>query len=367
MWAILLLNLLYAFLLIRFSARFLRGRGQAVEVLPLPPRVSVIVPFRNEADRLPGLLNALRQQDYPAGQTEWIFVDDHSDDDSLMSLQHCTDNRLRILRPEHGKTGKKQALTAGIVAATGEWILTTDADCLPDPGWIRVLIATAVKEDAVMACGLVQVRRDPGALTAFQGMETAVLQTAGAGSLLLGHPLLNTGASLCFRKDAWQTVNGYQAHQHLASGDDTFLLLQFYQQYHRRVIPVIHPAAVPVTAPVQGFRELLVQRIRWNGKLRHYPFGTIHLTGMLVTGAGAGWLVTVLMAAAGTCSPAWPLLLLAVRLMGERTVLAAWRRVTSESFSGGQMLGMSVFYPVFTLLSFIFRPFMKITWKGRPV
>lgn len=367
MWAILLLNLLYASLLLRFSAKFLRGHRRAADEIARPPRVSVIIPFRNEQERLPALLHALRIQQYPADQTEWIFVDDHSEDASLAVLQDGPDPRLRLLRLEDGKTGKKQALTAGISAATGEWILTTDADCLPDPRWIRVLTATAVKEQAVMACGLVQVRRDPTALTAFQCMETAVLQTAGAGSLLLGHPLLNTGASLCFRKDAWQLVNGYQAHQHIASGDDTFLLLHFYQQFHGRVIPVIHPAAAPVTAPVQGFRELLAQRIRWNGKLRHYPFGTIHLTGMLVTSAGVGWLLTALMAAAGACSPGWPLLLLAVRLLGESRVLAAWRRVTSVSFSGGQTLAMSVFYPVFTLLSFILRPFMKITWKGRPV
>ena len=367
MWLLIGLNVAYAVLLMFFTWQFLKGRRLAKADAAGLTKVSVVVPFRNEATNLPELLACLKEQNYPAEMTEWIFVDDHSEDGSREKLEAEPDPRLKIITLGLDGKGKKQALAQGIRLAAGKWMITTDADCTPPSSWISTLVGTAEHHDARMACGLVQIRSQQTMLSDFQAMETAVLQTSGAGSLLAGHPLLNTGASLCFRKDAWEELGGYSNHQHIASGDDTFQLLRFFQRYGQKVIPVIHKAATPATLPAPRFSDMLTQRIRWNGKVKHYPLSSIHLTGLLVMGAALAWLLSVLLFALGIIGWRWVLGILLTRLLGETMVLRAWRSVTGQSFSRVEIFLMSVFYPVFTMFSFIIRPFMKIEWKGRQV
>jgi len=102
------------------------------EPLPArPPRVSVIVPARNEEKNLPRCLESLLAQDYP--DLEIIVVDDRSTDGTgaLVDAFHGRDGRVRkvvgeALRP--GWLGKSHAAHQGVLAATGSWLLFMDAD-----------------------------------------------------------------------------------------------------------------------------------------------------------------------------------------------------------------------------------------------
>lgn len=365
MWMLLVLNSGYAVLLMLFAGRFLSARKRVNVVETDLPEVSVVVPFRNEMQQLPTLLSSLKGQQYPSDKIEWVLVNDHSEDASAQWVASDHDPRIKLISLPPHEYGKKQGLTSGINQASGQWIITTDADCTHDSQWVKTIIGTAIQNDAMMICGLVKIQPCASLLPAFQAMETAVLQVSGAGSLSMGLPLLNTGASLCFRKDAWEALGGYSGHSHIASGDDTFQLLRFFERYRERVIPLVHAAGAASTKPALSFSEILAQRIRWNGKVKHYPLSSIHLTGLLVMAAALTWLVTVLMAVFNETGWIWPLSILFVRLIGESAVLAVWFRVIGQSFSPLQILLMSVFYPVFTMFSFIIRPFMKVRWKGR--
>ncbi len=367
MLLILLFNVAYALLLLLFAQSFRRGRKDEQAVLANPPMVSVIIPVRNEQQHLRQLIRSLQQQNYPQHHTEWIFVDDHSTDQSADILKEQTDQRIKIIKLGNAAAGKKAALSAGILQAGGKWIITTDADCIHPAGWVSALVGEAETTEAVMVCGLVEVSSGDTAAQRFQQMETAVLQVSGAGSLKMGHALLNTGTSLCFLKDAWQQINGYDAHTHIASGDDTFLMLRFMQKFPGKVVPMINPSVVVNTHPAGSWKEILQQRIRWNGKVKHYPPGTVHMTGIIVFVSGLLWLFSGLLVknpitALEVFMGVWLL-----RMLSETFVLRSWRSVSCQSFSPVAILLMSVFYPVFTLYSLIIRPFMKIEWKGRKV
>lgn len=367
MFILLLFNLAYAVMLLVFARSFRNGFRAVKEVSGDLPFVSVVIPVRNEASRLSTLFESLKEQTYPSQKTEWILTDDHSSDTTLALLQQEKDPRLRILTLRDGETGKKAALTAGIRQSNGKWIITTDADCWQEKGWLSAMIAKAESEQAMMVCGLVKVEGDSSASAQFQSMETGVLQVSGAGSLRLGHPLLNTGTSLCFLKQAWEQINGYKGHEHIASGDDTFLMLRFHHQYPGKVHPLITGGAVVATHPAANWREVLQQRIRWNGKVRHYPTGSIHLTGAIVFLSGLLWLAAIPLAVMNV-NYSWIFAgIFLLRSLSEAYVLHCWKVVTGQSFSPERMLLMSVFYPIFTLYSLIIRPFMKIEWKGRKV
>jgi poly-beta-1,6-N-acetyl-D-glucosamine synthase len=364
---IVLINTLYVLMLIWY-----RQHWQIAGVV-LPdklsddelPRVSVIVPVRNEAENLIAFLEAISVQNFPSEKLEWIFVDDQSDDDSLQILNRYSKSKITVLSlsPSEGK-GKKFALKKGIMNAKGTWILTTDADCKLDKNWIRTLVEYGEFRNADMVCGTVQVNANNYFLQNFQAMETGILQLSGAGSLSAGYPLLNTGASLGFKKEAWLKVQGYSANEHVASGDDTFLMLSMHQHKEMKVIACPNKQANVSTNPVNSWREILNQRLRWNGKVKHYPIGYIHAVGAIVFLSSASVVYLLLRGWLGY-SLETLMIVVAVRFIAEYLLLKEWKVFTGKKFSVIHIILMSVIYPLFTVFSMVFRPFVSSDWKGR--
>ena len=94
------------------------------------PAVSVIVPARDAAAKLPALLAALdRQADRES--FEVVVVDDRSSDGTA---QVAEDWGARVVRA--GRPGVYAARNAGIAAARGRVLALTDADCVPHDDWV---------------------------------------------------------------------------------------------------------------------------------------------------------------------------------------------------------------------------------------
>lgn len=97
------------------------------------PLVSVLVPARDEEERLPACLDSLLRQDYPC--MEILVLDDHSTDGTCGVVEERIrtygDSRLRLLKgrdlPE-GWTGKAWACQQLAEQASGQYLLFTDAD-----------------------------------------------------------------------------------------------------------------------------------------------------------------------------------------------------------------------------------------------
>lgn len=111
---------------------------------PAWPRVSAIVPARDEAAKLGPALASRLADGYP--DLELIVVDDRSTDatpDIIASLA-ARDPRVRPIRVNElpdGWLGKVHALRVGVEAATGPWLLISDADITFEPGALRKAVA----------------------------------------------------------------------------------------------------------------------------------------------------------------------------------------------------------------------------------
>ena len=113
------------------------------------PRVSVIVPARNEAAMLPRSLPSLLAQTYP--DLEIIVLDDRSMDSTPALLAAFRSPRLQVVRIDSlppGWLGKTHALHVGSRRARGEWLLFTDADVVFQPGCLEAAIAYAEERGA---------------------------------------------------------------------------------------------------------------------------------------------------------------------------------------------------------------------------
>lgn len=150
-------------------ARSVRTVTQARRVVPLretpntdvtPPKVTVVVPARNEEAVLSDCLHGLRMQTHGAhgdSSLRIVVVDDGSTDStSAIAQEHAdVDRRVHVVRvegPPPGWSGKVHAMHVGVESAEppepGEWLMFVDADTVLAPDLLARLLATAEAIDA---------------------------------------------------------------------------------------------------------------------------------------------------------------------------------------------------------------------------
>jgi cellulose synthase/poly-beta-1,6-N-acetylglucosamine synthase-like glycosyltransferase len=110
---------------------------------PAPP-VTVIIPARNAAATLADCLRGLARQSPPHTGFDVIVVDDGSTDSTANVARALGATVIR-----QPAAGAAAARNCAIAAATSPTLLFTDADCVPDPDWVRRL--SGALEDASVA------------------------------------------------------------------------------------------------------------------------------------------------------------------------------------------------------------------------
>ena len=116
------------------------------------PRVSIILPARNEERNIRRSVTSLLEQDYK--NYEVIVVDDGSTDETPRILDdiahtHPHGDRMWVLRLRElppGWAGKPHAIHSGVQEAHGDWLLFTDADTWHAPNALRCALAWAIEK-----------------------------------------------------------------------------------------------------------------------------------------------------------------------------------------------------------------------------
>jgi len=134
------------------------------------PRVTAVVPARNEAEYIAASIGSLAAQDYP-GAFSIVLVDDDSDDGTADiargAATHLSAERSFILLRSRGMargwTGKLWALQQGVEAASAarevpDYLLLTDADIVHAPDSLRSLVARAERGSCVLTSLMAKLR-----------------------------------------------------------------------------------------------------------------------------------------------------------------------------------------------------------------
>lgn len=238
-------------------------------------KVSVIVPARNEAANIGECLTCILAQDYPKHLLEIIVADDASEDDTPrlvqeMAAAHSCIHYLRIEAGEMSAAPKKQALATAIEQATGELVVTTDADCVMGPRWVSSLVQQYVSTGQVFIAAPVQIRDTRSLLSRFQALDFLTMQ--GITAAVVYRKVLNmcNGANLAYSKVAFEAVGGFNDIDHIASGDDMLLMQKMAKRFPGAIGYCKSKDAIVVTAPASSWKAFYRQRIRWASKARHY-------------------------------------------------------------------------------------------------
>ncbi|MFA4646644.1 glycosyltransferase [Pyrococcus kukulkanii] len=136
-----------------FFLRYILGLLRGYKTVKWSPTVSVVIPAYNEEENIERAIRAVLEQDYPV--KEVIVVDDGSEDGTYEKAKSINDPRVKVVRVKHG--GKVWALNQGIKLATGEVIVTTDADSFMAKDAVRRLLERFYSPDVLAVGGQIRV------------------------------------------------------------------------------------------------------------------------------------------------------------------------------------------------------------------
>lgn len=241
------------------------------------PSVSVVVAARNEEINIAACLESLNKLIYPENKIEIIIVDDASTDRTgaliknfiidkpyfkLLQIEEKIDEKLK---------GKVRAMAEGIRISSGEIILTTDADCVVNPFWVKTIASYYVGNAGIVNGFTSQIVKD--SFSGMQAIDFVYLLFIAAGTINLGKPVSCIGNNMSFRKKAYEEVGGFESLPFSVTED--FLLLNSIHLLGKyKAIYPINKNSLVISKPASSLRELFNQKKRWAvGGINTPPIG----------------------------------------------------------------------------------------------
>ena len=343
-------------------------------------KISVLVPARNEEANIAACIDSLSRQSYPKDLYQVIVINDHSTDRTWEILKglHYTDLYLMCLDLADTPPGqpivahKKRAIETGIGCASGELIVTTDADCLFHPDWLATMAAFYEQKNAKFIAAPVRIggptdpspdHAAPGPahdhrslLSIFQTLDFITLQgITGAAVSRKFHSMCN-GANLAYARSAFYEVEGFKGIDSLPSGDDMLLMHKIYRKYPDGVFFLKSRQAIVSTRPETTWGGFFNQRIRWASKADRYDDKRIFWVLLLV------YIVNVLFAVLpiAACWNSWWLWLLLVGLVVKTMLEYPFVRTVATFFGQRSLM---IYFPILQPLHILYT--IVIGWLGK--
>jgi glycosyltransferase involved in cell wall biosynthesis len=334
------------------------------EYLGLKPKTkfSIIVPFRNEAENLPTLLESFSKLNYPTDLFEVILVDDDSD----FRFQ-ILDFRFQISLIDNirvSNSPKKDAISTAVQVVKNDWIITTDADCVVHKNWLSALDNyIQLHHEVSMIAGAVKYECGSSFLHHFQQLDLASLQGATIGSFGLGKGFMCNGANFAYTKSFFEKLNGFEGNDGITSGDDVFLLQKAIAKFPEKVHYLKSLNNIVHTKPVNDWKSLFYQRVRWASKTGSYQSSFGKGLGLIVFGGNVGLLFVVYCLLIGKGDFYLWIFLLLAKLVVDFVLINKTNKFLKIKTHLYLISGL--FYPYFSVSVALYSLFGKYEWKGR--
>ncbi len=324
--------------------------------------LTVIIPFRNEAQQLPKLCEALLlQKSLPA---KILFVDDHSNDgsDTIIRTQLKVRNVPYEILKLSDLTGKKHALMTGVQHANTTYCLMMDADVWFDAKFFENLPEPGEYEMQILPVRMI----GDSPFTRILELEYGSFQIL-QGLVTREKPLMASGANLLVKTTIYKQFNSLEEHAHRSSGDDQYALAQFLRK-NRKIRTYFDQKLAVYTQTPQTFKELFRQRVRWMGNNTQGHDWRATFFSALVLVFNTAFLIFI-----ATALFQNKLLLLAVifliKILIDLVFYMAWFHRNSTWGLILYLPALSILYPFYLItlgLSYLLMS-RNLLWKNRPV
>ncbi|MFQ5864288.1 MAG: glycosyltransferase [bacterium] len=335
------------------------------------PKVSVIIAARNEERHIHKCLMAILSQSYPKTKFEIIVIDDRSEDQTAEIVKNLTVNhrQISLFRIKDGSpylAPKKRAIDLGIRHATGEIIVTTDADCQPGPNWLMELMKYFDAEVGVVA-GFNPYSIENSSAPLFHqilALDYFAMACVAAASAGLGYPTSCSGGNLAYRKQVYLQIGGFHHIGNWISGDDDFFLEQVRENTNWKIHYAVSPKAFVPTEPPENLRALVHQRIRYASKCRHYKAPlTLGLVGVYLL----NFLLLVGLFVVPFMPKLFPIWLFGflTKTVVEYTFLTRGKKIIQMQFKPVVFFLTALLHPFYIVVAGFLGQFVTFKWKGK--
>ena len=266
--------------------------------------VSVIICAKNEAENLKNLLPLLaiqRHENY-----EVILVNDGSEDETfelMQSFEKKYSQAAFTVKVVHiskkDSKGKKSALTQGISHSSNEWLLLTDADCVPvGDQWIASMTSGIhQKTEIILGYGAYEKieRSFLNKVIRFETLLTAIQYFSYA---LSGQPYMGVGRNLAYKRSSFIRVKGFSNHLQIKSGDDDLLVSEIGNSSNTQICA--NSESVTVSQAHTSLSGWVRQKRRHITTAYHYRNKTKFLLGFFFISQLSFYLLFLVLVAIGT-------------------------------------------------------------------
>ena len=236
--------------------------------------VSVIVCAKNEAKNLKKHIPKILNQDYP--NFELVLINDASYDDSLeiMEAFQKQHSNIKIVDVENNEAfwgNKKYSLTLGIKAASHDFLLFTDADCMPNSNqWIRDISSHFSSEKTIVLGYGAYEKVKNSYVNALIRFETFITGLHYLSFAKIGLPYMGVGRNLAYHKSEFFNTNGFINHMKIKSGDDDLFINEVANKKNTNIC-FSHDSFTTSIAP-DSFVAWFRQKRRHISTAKHYKF-----------------------------------------------------------------------------------------------
>ena len=238
------------------------------------PRVSCVITCYSEGEAVQNTIRSLANQIY-AGPIEILAVVDgaSANRETWQALQRMKSElarshqrALKIL-PKWHRGGRVSSLNAGLQLSRGEIVMALDGDTSFDNDMVARAVCRMAEPGLLALTGTLRVRnRRTNLWTRFQALEYLVGLIAtrtGLGAFNLINNV--SGAFGVFRRDVLTRMGGWECGS--AEDLDMTMRLKRYGRRRRDRRIGFEPLAIGHTDAPSSLRDLLKQRLRWDGDL----------------------------------------------------------------------------------------------------
>ncbi len=199
------------------------------------PRVSVLVPFLDSAAHIERCVAAILAQDVPADGYETVLIDNGSQDGSRALAARFA--RARVV--EELKPGAYAARNRGVAEARGDILLFTDADCAPDPAWLRHHVDALAEPGVEVVLGARRPGRESTPLqlmTLYEETKAAAIFGGAEKELYYGYT-----NNMAVRKRTLQALGGFDE---VPRGADSVFVRRLVEREGERAVRYRRDAVV---------------------------------------------------------------------------------------------------------------------------
>lgn len=257
--------------------------------------ISIIICAKNEADNLKKNLPLILDQEY--SNFEIVLVNDSSSDDTLKVMKEfeANSNNIKVVDVKTNETfwgNKKYALTLGIKTSKYDFLVFTDADCVPKSNkWLAHISGNFSNEKSIVLGYGAYAKKKFSLLNKLIRFETVMTALQYFSYANLGSPYMGVGRNMAYRKDLFFNNSGFSNHMSLKSGDDDLFINEVADKSNTSISYTVD--SFTISEPKTSLISWILQKRRHISTAKFYKPQHKFFLGLFYTSQLLFWILSV--------------------------------------------------------------------------